>query len=221
MRIGGKLLPSKIPKSRSFASSEWSDNRGEKSTYQYGGDKNRTLIAGPDAGHPIDRRNTSSIPNEHPPQKSTRERTIRARNFRRYVMSRGRQPIVAQEDAKPVAEKRGTVMHYQLEPGSLCDFSIMGPERVAFVRVKRVRRLCCAIEEIARKFAPDIAALRIIASVPAISREIWIYSPKGVFRFFRICDASIIELGRDGMQLATGPALAPAAASSGPVPASK
>jgi hypothetical protein len=78
-------------------------------------------------------------------------------------MTRGRQPIVAQEDANPIAKKRGIVMHYRHEPGSLCDFSIMGPERVAFVRVKRVRRLCCTIEEIARQFAPEIAALRIVA----------------------------------------------------------
>jgi hypothetical protein len=126
-------------------------------------------------------------------------------------MTRGRQPIVAQEDANPIAKKRGIVMHYRHEPGSLCDFSIMGPERVAFVRVKRVRRLCCSIEEIARQFAPEIAALRIVASVPAISREIWIYSPKGMFRFFRICDASIIELGRDGLPVAPD----------GPVPAQR
>jgi hypothetical protein len=120
----------------------------------------------------------------------------------RYAMTRGRQPIVAQEDAIPVAEKRGIVMHYQHEPGSLCDFSIMGPERIAFFRVKRVRRLCCAIEEIVRQFAPEIAALRMIVSVPAISREIWTCSPKGVFRFFRICETSIIELGRDGLPVA-------------------
>ena len=114
-------------------------------------------------------------------------------------MTSGRQPIAARKDAKPVAEKRGMVMHYQHEPGSLCDFSIMSTEGVAFVRVKRVRRLYCTIEEIIRQFAPEITAFRIIMSVPAISREIWIYSPKSAFRFFRICDASIIELGRDGM----------------------
>jgi hypothetical protein len=117
-------------------------------------------------------------------------------------MTRGRQPIVAQKDANPIAKKRGIVMHYRHEPGSLCDFSIMNPDRVAFVTVKRVRRLCCTIEELARQFAPEIAALRMIVSVPAISREIWIYSPKGVFRFFRICETSIIELGRDGLPVA-------------------
>lgn len=137
-------------------------------------------------------------------------------------MTRGRPPLVAQEYANPVAEKRGTVMHYQHEPGSLCNFSIMNPERVTFVRIRRVRRLCCTIEEIARQFAPEIAALRMIASVPAISRELWICSPKGAWRFLRICEGSILELGRDGMQLApAGPAPAAAAASAGPVPASK
>ncbi|MCX6683731.1 MAG: hypothetical protein NTZ37_03260 [Methanoregula sp.] len=137
-------------------------------------------------------------------------------------MTRGRPPLVAQEDANPIAEKRGTVMHYQHEPGSLCDFSIMSAGRVTFVRIRRVRRLCCTIKELARQFLPEISALRMIASAPAISREIWYCSPKSVWRFFRICDGSIIELGRDGMQLApTGPAPAKGAASAGLVPASK
>jgi len=136
-------------------------------------------------------------------------------------MTRGRQPLMAQQDANPIAEKRGIVMHYQHEPGNLCDFSIMSPDRVAFVRVKRVRRLCCTIEELVWNFAPEIAAIRIIASSPVIFRELWICSPKGAWRFFRICDASILELGRDGLQLAAGPAPAAVAASAGPVPASK
>lgn len=124
-------------------------------------------------------------------------------------MTRGRIPVRARKEAGPIAEKRGVVQHYQREPGRICDFSIMNPDRVAFVRVKRVRRLCWTIDELARQFAPEIAALRIIVSVPTISREIWICSPKGVFRFFRICDGSIVELGWDGMQLA--PALPGAA----------
>ena len=137
-------------------------------------------------------------------------------------MSRGRQPIVAQKDAKPVAEKRGTVMHCQHEPGAVCNFSIVSPERVTFVRVRRGRRLCFPIKDLERDFSPDIAALWFIASSPAISRELWICSLKGVWRFFRICDGSILELGRDGMQLAiTGPAPAIGAASADPVPASK
>jgi hypothetical protein len=113
-------------------------------------------------------------------------------------------------------------MHYQHEPGSLCDFSIMSPERITLVRLRRVRRLCFPIKDLERDFSPDIAALRFIASSPAISRELWICSPKGVWRFFRICDGSNLELGLDGMQLAiTGPAPAIGAASAGPVPASK
>jgi hypothetical protein len=39
-------------------------------------------------------------------------------------MTRGRPPLAAQENAKPIADKRGIVMHYRHEPGSLCDFSI-------------------------------------------------------------------------------------------------
>jgi hypothetical protein len=117
-------------------------------------------------------------------------------------MTRGRPPLAAQEDANPIAEKRGIVMHYRHEPGSLCDFSIMGPDRIGLVRVRRVRRLSCTIEELSRQCAPEIAALRIVVSSPAISREIWLCSPRCAWRFFRVLDASIIELGRDGLPVA-------------------
>jgi hypothetical protein len=46
-------------------------------------------------------------------------------------------------------------------------------------------------------------ALRLIPSPPAISRELWICSPKGAWRFFRIGDDSVTELGIDGEPLTT------------------
>ena len=41
----------------------------------------------------------------------------------------------------------------------------------------------------------------MIASSPAISRELWICSPRGLFRFFRLADAGLVELDRDGRAL--------------------
>jgi hypothetical protein len=121
---------------------------------------------------------------------------------RRDLMTRGRKPIRAQEDANLIAEKRGIVQHYLQERGLVCDFSIMGPERITFGRFRRARRIRCSIEEIEWAFPEDIAVLRFIVSSLVISRELWIYSPKGVWRFFRILDGSILELGRDGLPLA-------------------
>jgi hypothetical protein len=116
-------------------------------------------------------------------------------------MTRGRPPRQAQKDATPIAERRGEVWPYQPKCGSPCDFTIMSPGRVAFVCVKHIRRLHCTTNELLRKFPETIMALRFIASSPTISRELWICSPKGVWRFFRIGDESFTELGTDGSPL--------------------
>ena len=113
-------------------------------------------------------------------------------------MTRGRMPVRARTEADPIAEKRGVVQHYQREPGRICDFAIMSPGMVSHVRIKCVRRLCCTVEEMGRELAAEIAPLRIIASSREISRELWLCSPRYAWRFFRVLDQSLTELGRDG-----------------------
>ena len=113
-------------------------------------------------------------------------------------------PVRARKEADPIAEKRGVVQHYQREPGSICDFAIMSPGTVTHVRIKCVRRLCCTIEEMGRELTTEITALRIIASSREISRELWLCSPRYAWRFFRVLDQSLAELGRDGMILPAG-----------------
>jgi hypothetical protein len=82
----------------------------------------------------------------------------------------------------------------------------MSPGRIAFVCVRHIRRLRCTTIELTRKFSETITALRLIASSAAISRELWICSPRGVWRFFRIGDESFTELGTDGAPLTAGAA---------------
>jgi hypothetical protein len=113
-------------------------------------------------------------------------------------MTRGRPPLQAQKDAVPIAGKRGEVWPYQPRSGTPCDFTIMSPGYVAFVCVKRIRHLHCTTNELLRKFSETITALRLIASSPVISHELWICSPKGAWRFFRINSESFTELGNDG-----------------------
>jgi len=132
-------------------------------------------------------------------------------------MTRGRPPRKAQKDATPIAEKRGEVWPYQPKSVSPCDFSIISPGRITFVCVKHIRRLRCTTNELLRKFPETILALRLVVSSPAISREIWICSPRGAWRFFRISDESVIELGIDGEPLTAavvGTAVVPGEASS-------
>ena len=113
-------------------------------------------------------------------------------------MTRGRPPLQAQKDAVPIAGKRGEVWPYQPKSGSTCDFTIMSPGRVAFVCVKHIRRLRCTPVELTRKFSETITSLQLIVDSPVISRELWIRSPRGVWRFFRINNESFTELGNDG-----------------------
>jgi hypothetical protein len=119
-------------------------------------------------------------------------------------MSRGPRPLKAKEEALPIAEKRGLVMRYQHRRGNIGDFSIISPGLVGFICVMRLIRLSSTPEDILYDFSSVIGQLRFIASSPAISRELWLRSPRGAWRFFRILNDGIIELDKDGMPLANG-----------------
>jgi hypothetical protein len=115
-------------------------------------------------------------------------------------MSRGRPPARALALATGIAEKRGGVQYFQQASGLICNFVIYLACLVAHVRVMRVRHLRCTLAWLEREVADALAGLRMIASSPAISRELWICSPRGLFRCFRVCDDGLVELDRDGKQ---------------------
>jgi hypothetical protein len=116
-------------------------------------------------------------------------------------MTRGRRPERTLKRALEIAEKRGMVQQYQHGPGMICNFTIIIPGCLAQVRFKRVRHLRCSLQWLEREAAEELAGLRLIASSGEISRELWICAPNSGFRFFRICDASLVELDRDGRPL--------------------
>jgi hypothetical protein len=134
-------------------------------------------------------------------------------------VSRGPRSLRAQDESLPIAEKRGLVMRYQHRSGNVCDFSIMSPGLVSFVCAMRLIMISSTPEDILHDYAKVIGQLRFIASSPAISRELWLRTPRGAWRFFRILDSTNIELDRDGMPLSnTGPVKnSSAAAGAGPV----
>jgi len=113
-------------------------------------------------------------------------------------MPRGRKPLIALSEAKHIAEKRGEARHFRHEPDMICSFVIYMVGLVAHVRICRVERIRVTPEWLERELAEDLAALRFIASSPEISRELWIYTPKGTFRFFRVLADSLAELDRSG-----------------------
>jgi hypothetical protein len=113
-------------------------------------------------------------------------------------MPRGRKPLIALSEAKHIAQKRGEVRHFRHEPDMICSFVIYMIGVIAFVRVRRVERIRITADWLEREAAADLAALRFIASSPEISRELWVYTPKGLFRFFRVLEHSLVELDRSG-----------------------
>jgi hypothetical protein len=113
-------------------------------------------------------------------------------------MTRGRKPLIALREAGQIARKRGDTRHFMHEPGMICNFVIYCMGFVAHVRIKRVTRLRCTHAVIEREAAEALSMLRAIASGPGISRELWVYLPRGSFRFFRVTDTGLVELERDG-----------------------
>ena len=88
----------------------------------------------------------------------------------------------------------------------ICSFVIYIVGLVAHVRIRRVERIRVTAEWLEREMAEDLAALRFIVSSPEISRELWIYTPKGTFRFFLVLANSLTELDRNGQLMPDQPA---------------
>jgi hypothetical protein len=112
-----------------------------------------------------------------------------------------RHPVKALEKADPIARQRGDVQYYERGPGMNADFTITIPEIFAPVKIKRMRYLRCTIRWLEREAAEEIAGLRLFPSSREISRELWFCSSGYAFRFFRVCDTGLVELGRDGQPL--------------------
>jgi len=120
-------------------------------------------------------------------------------------MARGRKPLIALSEAKHIAEKRGEVRYCRHEPDMICSFVIYITGLVAHVRIKRIERIRITPGWLEREAAEDLAVLRFIASSPEISRELWVYTPKGTFRFFRVLAGSLAELDRNGQLMPDQP----------------
>jgi hypothetical protein len=56
-------------------------------------------------------------------------------------MLHGRQPLIALNEAKHIAEKRGEVRDFRHEPYMICRFVIYNLGLVVYVRIKRIERI--------------------------------------------------------------------------------
>ena len=116
-------------------------------------------------------------------------------------MKRDRPTQNGLKDAIPIAKSRGAVFFFTRTKGCPADFEITSASRVAIVCVKRSRRLHCTLAEIERTFSESIRQLRTLPSPANHCRELWLWSPYGVFRFFRVGKEGIVEIDRDGSPL--------------------
>jgi hypothetical protein len=86
---------------------------------------------------------------------------------------------------------------YSLE--RVCDFFIRTSACVVFVNTRRTDKIIATIKEIEPAYQDLIAELRLFRASAQILLELWIYSKHGTYCFFRIGEAGIAEVGRDGM----------------------
>ena len=116
-------------------------------------------------------------------------------------MTRGRLPKKGLGDAILVATARGTVMIFLQNKETWCDFMIMGNGHLVFVRIRKAKRIRGTREEMEREFRDPVMELRSFPSSGPVIRELWAYSRYGIWRFFRIEDACIVEICQDGTPL--------------------
>ncbi|MFA4876238.1 MAG: hypothetical protein WC586_02410 [Methanoregula sp.] len=113
-------------------------------------------------------------------------------------MSRGPLPWQAIDNAIEIAQLRGIVQEAGHRPEYLYDFTIVSTVPVVFVAVKYSLRILAPVTELAWDFRQVIHPLQSIIRDNAVSRELWLRSRHGSWRFFRITDSGLIELDRHG-----------------------
>jgi hypothetical protein len=78
------------------------------------------------------------------------------------------------------------------------DFSIVSGIPLAFIRVSSCKQIHATVSEITEEFRDELLKLMMITAHDAVSRELWLRSRHGRWRFFRLAGRDLIELGRDG-----------------------
>jgi len=119
-------------------------------------------------------------------------------------MSRGPPSRRALAEAIPIALQRGTIQMAGRRPENLYDFTIVSGIPVAFVRVAYCARIHAPVALLTMDFRDKLIRLRQMMHHEAISRELWLRSRHGTWRFFRLTENGLVELGRDGQPIAGG-----------------
>jgi hypothetical protein len=108
-------------------------------------------------------------------------------------------------EAIPIARQRGTIQMNGRGPENLFDFTIVSPLPIAFVRVSYCAQIFAPAGDLSGEFNDELSRLRMIVRHDSVSRELWVRSRQGKWRFFRLAANHLVELGRDGRPLAEKP----------------
>ena len=114
-------------------------------------------------------------------------------------MTKGRPATTGVDDAIVIARKRGCVTRIVYGLDSVCDLLIRTAAHVVFVKTRRTEKITATIREIEHAYHNLIAELRLFPGSAQILLELWVYSKHGTYRFFRIGEAGLVEVDRDGM----------------------
>jgi hypothetical protein len=113
-------------------------------------------------------------------------------------MTKGRPATTGVDDAIVIARKRGCVTRIVYGLDSVCDLLIRTAAHVVFVKTRRTEKITATIHEIEHAYHGQIAELRLFPESAQILLELWVYSKHGTYRFFRIHEAGLAEVDRDG-----------------------
>jgi len=97
-----------------------------------------------------------------------------------------------------LARLRGKVELTRHTREALYHLTIVAAGMVAFVRVRFAAQILATLPEIEAEFKKDLVRLRAIVQDAAISRELWLRSRYGTWRFFRITETGLVEIDRNG-----------------------
>ena len=101
----------------------------------------------------------------------------------------------------PIARARGQVMQFVRDGEYPADFVISGDGKVIFVAIRRANPFRRNPAELEAEFRGLIRQISRFPGIGPVVREFWEYSKKGSLRYFRVEEAGLVEIGRDGLPL--------------------
>jgi len=80
----------------------------------------------------------------------------------------------------------------------ICDFMIYSSGILVFILVKRICRIRCTALEIEAELREQLVRLRSIPISGLAIRELWVYTKRSAWRYFRDCGTGLTEINREG-----------------------